>query len=375
MEIEMNFKPEEISSPLKEELKEFSKIFATINESTLSRPDSSATAFFIGRGMNIQTARCQHIHVPYGMSRNVFKQEFIKNITDTIFTPNGLSLITIDRRHLLLVSNDNIIGHIDIYIGGPYMGFTMNFEKRVLDYLMEMLLNIYPKTTPPIINRIRVDHQGNLNDTEVLLPTREPTPDIGKLYPYLKQTPAEVWKEFEESDSNIILLIGPPGTGKSSFILEMVNSRGWNIPVYIADQDRVLVNPGLPDYTRTMPKGSVLITEDSDKMVAKRDDGNSNMSSLLNATSGIIPSDVKIIISTNLPNLNKVDPALLRPGRTFKVLVFKPLTIDEAMDMRASMDLPMVEFKSELNGVTLAEALNWHETLSSNNTPTAVGFV
>jgi ATP-dependent 26S proteasome regulatory subunit len=108
--------------------------------------------------------------------------------------------------------------------------------------------------------------------------------------------------------------------------------------------------------------------------VAKREDGNSTMSALLNATSGIIPTNVKIIISTNLTSLNKVDQALLRPGRTFKVLQFKNLNVEQAVNVRSSMNLEPVDFSTAGKEISLAEAINWHETIDNNYKPKPFGM-
>ncbi|MBW6072289.1 hypothetical protein, partial [Pseudomonas aeruginosa] len=99
-----------------------------------------------------------------------------------------------------------------------------------------------------------------------------------------------------------------------------------------------------------------IITEDSDKMVAKREDGNSNMAGLLNATAGLVSTKTKIIISTNLPTLRDVDEALVRPGRAFDILTFKTLTAEQANDARIANGLEPVDFVG--NNFTLAEALN-----------------
>jgi len=48
--------------------------------------------------------------------------------------------------------------------------------------------------------------------------------------------------------------------------------------------------------------------------------------------------DKKLIFSTNWPNVRDVDEALLRPGRCFAVVHFRPLTPAEGLALANSMD-------------------------------------
>ena len=57
------------------------------------------------------------------------------------------------------------------------------------------------------------------------------------------------------------------------------------------------------------------------------------MYSLLSSSNGLITTSLgfkKIILSTNLPNTNKIDEALIRPGRCFSIVSTRKLTIDES---------------------------------------------
>ena len=92
-------------------------------------------------------------------------------------------------------------------------------------------------------------------------------------------------------------------------------------------------------------------------MTTSRESGNELMSTLLNASEGVVAHPgKKIILSTNLPSIDKIDPALLRVGRCYDVLEFRPLTREQAMIARASVGLEPVDFSSKDEWV-LAEAL------------------
>lgn len=225
----------------------------------------------------------------------------------------------------------------------------------------------------PTLTRLRLDSQNNIITNVETIPAVDPISEIGAFYPYFEDTPAETIRKFMKSKSNIMLLIGPPGTGKSNYTLQMLKEIGFGDKIQLADRDDVLTHPNFPDHVRDMPSGSVMVTEDSDKMVMKRTEGNATMSALLNATAGIVQRDGKLIISTNLTSLRAVDEALVRPGRCFKILEFKTLTDIEANAARAAIGKGPVDF-AKSKDISLAEALNAEELAGSASRKSQIGF-
>ena len=72
--------------------------------------------------------------------------------------------------------------------------------------------------------------------------------------------------------------------------------------------------------------------EDADTFLESRQDGNTMMHKFLNVSDGLISAaDKKLVFSTNLPNVRDIDSALLREGRCFDVVQFRPLTRKEAL--------------------------------------------
>jgi hypothetical protein len=79
----------------------------------------------------------------------------------------------------------------------------------------------------------------------------------------------------------------------------------------------------------------LIVIEDSDLLISKREDHNSLMAQLLNELDGISSSNGrKIIFTTNKMNLQHVDEALLRPGRCFDKIFFHNLSPAEAAAAR-----------------------------------------
>ncbi|CAI9272329.1 unnamed protein product [Lactuca saligna] len=102
------------------------------------------------------------------------------------------------------------------------------------------------------------------------------------------------------------LLYGPPGTGKSSLIAAMANY--LNFDIYDLEMTNVNSNSDLRALLLATANRSILVVEDIDCSVT--------LSGFLNLIDGLWSScgDERIIIFTT-NRKNKLDPALLRPGR------------------------------------------------------------
>lgn len=367
-----NYSPTSIGDELRTEFDALSKhIINSIATNGRGNEHAIARMYLFGKGV-VTSRSDMRINVPFGVEPREFRRQCRDKIKHDVLSPLGLGMTPLAARLYVIHTPTRIIGHIAFDLSSTYMVIGTHLPADIKAPIIAKAAELFDNKIQPIVRRIQI-HGDELRASDVLLPHREPVPDINLLYPYFEFTPAELWADFERSKSSVLLLIGPPGVGKSSFILEMLNARGWDRHSYIADREDVLRHPDLTDYIRDVPQGSVVVTEDSDKMVAKRENGNSNMAALLNATSGIIPTDTKIIISTNLPNLRQVDEALLRPGRAYRVLEFKKLTVEQAYAVRQSMELSEVDLSGEKD-VTLAEAINWHEVNGVLNRPQHIGF-
>jgi hypothetical protein len=161
--------------------------------------------------------------------------------------------------------------------------------------------------------------------TKIPLSTR---PLVDGAYPWIKEPIIDYFNRFMDSSASVLVLIGPPGTGKTSFLKNMIAhvNQGATITydTKVMSTDTLFV-----DFMNS--HDSFLILEDADNFLSAREDGNDMMHRFLNVSDGLISTDhKKLIFTTNLPSIASIDEALIRPGRCFDVLEFRPLTREEA---------------------------------------------
>lgn len=108
----------------------------------------------------------------------------------------------------------------------------------------------------------------------------------------------------------------------------------------------------------------ILIVEDADSNLEKRDGTNSNIiSSVLNFADGILGRtlDLRIVCTTNLKDM-KLDDAIQRPGRLLKKVHVDALSGDEAiacyrgiLEMKEDQEIPSDDLNYLKKGMTVAE--------------------
>jgi len=232
---------------------------------------------------------------------------------------------------------------------------------------------------------------GRIDNARIALP---------EYYPYLDGGIEALLKEFIESDECVLVLMGPPGTGKTSLVAAGIEALDL-LPIYakradaIADKDFVnFIFKASDEYmskiagteakarsdlfkerlakdreffprqvliakeeTVEMPKVPIIVVEDADLLLAPRSSGNLMMSELLNETDGIASNHTrKIIFTTNLQNTKGIDEALIRPGRCYDVVNCRLLTPSEAAAARHAHGLPDFDVVPQ-GDISLAEAL------------------
>lgn len=205
---------------------------------------------------------------------------------------------------------------------------------------------------------------------DITMPVNLQNLPVEEMYPFLgEETLNGYYDRFLKSTANILVLIGPPGTGKTTFLRGLLahTKRSATLTYHpkILQQDSFFV-----DWLRS--KDTFMILEDADTLLMPREDGNEMMSRFLNMGDGLMGfNDKKLIFSTNLPSTRDIDQALTRKGRCFDVLEFSALNKQQAIKVCDKMNLPMLDGEA----FTVSELFAYTKNEMTHSKPKSFGFV
>ncbi len=172
-------------------------------------------------------------------------------------------------------------------------------------------------------------------------------PDMGNPYDFID--------EYMSSDAAVLLLAGPPGTGKTTLLRHMIADR--KLTAHVIYDEKLMEQDSIFQAFLFDKKSDVMIIEDADTILSPRErDGNKMMSRFLSVSDGLIKlPNKKLIFTTNINDFTNVDAALLRPGRCHAQVHTRPLNLTEAQAAAKVANLPVPTQKGEY---TLAELFN-----------------
>ena len=193
-------------------------------------------------------------------------------------------------------------------------------------------------------------------------------------------------REILPRGGGLTLLRGEPGTGKSTYLRFLLaqlrrTHRFYYLP---ASAFHLLTNPAMADFWLQEGKdhfgrgGRVVILEDAERLLMERAaDNRDALTNLLNLADGFLGDALQLhlIATVNCP-LDRIDPALLRPGRLLASYAFERLTEEQARTLAAAEGLPVPSTMSEQTTYSLAD-LYAQPTITSNplsTQPRRVGF-
>lgn len=290
-------------------------------------------------------------HRPQWMSW--MEQQYAEGLITESGAHHGWVLVNSDTRDFLTyrISSDSVI--ISLYGGSHFIKSVMQLIESSFEVVTAHIEWVY--TT---------------DGSSINVPLSRNNLPVEEMYPFLNgETLDSYYARYMNSSSNILLLIGPPGTGKTTFIRGLLASTSSSA---LVTYDTTILEKDYVFAQFMDGDASVMVLEDSDNFLKSRSDGNSMMHRFLNVGDGLVTTrNKKLIFSTNLPSVRDIDPALIRPGRCFDIVTFDRLSQDDAEVLAAKMGVELTETR---NDWTIAEVFNQQRTTSKPNSQ-KVGFV
>jgi hypothetical protein len=181
--------------------------------------------------------------------------------------------------------------------------------------------------------------KGGLEHMSMVLDHNENVYD--EFYPWMNGGYAKYFDDFINSKAPLLFISGPPGTGKTSFIRKSITRHNMN--AYVAYDPDILNRDDMFLAFLSSKRDHVMVLEDSESVVLPRDKTGSSsiMSRFLNVSDGLLKNNrKKFIFTTNDDNFERIDEALIRPGRCYDFNRFRRLDYSEAVSATNVAGLP-----------------------------------
>lgn len=182
----------------------------------------------------------------------------------------------------------------------------------------------------------------------------------------------KIEKILSDDDSSIILFHGEAGTGKTSYIRNLVH-KFPDLSFHFLDPSILgnITNTAFLDYIIENKK-AIYIMEDCENLLKSREtDFNPFINTLLNISDGLIGDflGVKFICTFNT-SINNIDKAILRKGRMKLKYEFKKLAKDKVANLFKKLGLP----ESEAKEMALCDIYNYLEDNGNKQERKRIGF-
>jgi len=165
-------------------------------------------------------------------------------------------------------------------------------------------------------------------------------------YPGLGEPVMQFITRYLDAKDTVLILLGQPGSGKTRLVRAILaemsrrkaeSTKADNAEVMYTGDRRAFENDAIFVEFIT-GSHDAFVVEDADHLLTSRSSGNQDLHRFLGIADGVVRAQGrKILFTTNLPNVNDVDSALLRPGRCFAVVHTRSLAPEEGARLIARL--------------------------------------
>jgi len=298
-------------------------------------------------------------------------------INEFIYSRSSKGLNVHQRNSQLAIKSDEFDKLISEYYSSDVQIIQLNKEKYLLKYNDDFIISIRKmyreiditgigddKLISDFFNYIESNFEVIKNTIKwvygpyqdhVTIPFNEDNYPVVEMYPFIQKkynSIEEYYEEYLNSNANILILAGPPGTGKTTFIKGLLLYSGMKSMISY-DMKCIETDDFFAEFISS--EETILILEDIDILLLSRIEGNPVAHKILNVGDGLVSSKKKIVFTTNL-NVKDLDKATIRPGRCFDLLEFEYLNKEEAKKLANKIGVGLLEKSEEL--WTVAEIYN-----------------
>lgn len=272
----------------------------------------------------------------------------------------------------IILKKENIFARIESNVNETYVLYGNDKGDGFVDEFVELLKSTYkaPEKEENNLFLIAQNTEGFYLNKYSIKPQKDF--DLTKHYNDDFIVQDEIINKFiEDKDrSGLIILHGEKGTGKTTYIRNLINKHIDSRFVFVpSNMIQLLGEPGFGNFLMTL-KGNIIILEDCEDVIRTRKSSSSSSSAvslLLNMGDGLLSDDLGIkFICTFNENISNIDDALLRKGRLACKYEFKELTVDKANQLLEEIYGDRDPVPTTTKPMTLADIYNIDEQAYAN---------